>query len=73
MKGCSQLQGKVCARITGQPLVQACPGKSVVRCTDHPAMTMAVDFGSKATKQTNKWTYKRSCPGFVDKVCQMRL
>ena len=30
-KGCSQLQAKVCARITGYPLVQACPGKSVVR------------------------------------------
>ena len=30
-KGCCQLQGKVCARITGYPLVQACPGKSVVR------------------------------------------
>ena len=30
-KGCCQLQGKVCARITGKPLDQACPGKSVVR------------------------------------------
>ena len=30
-KGCGQLQAKVCARITGKPLVQACPGKSVVR------------------------------------------
>ena len=30
-KGCCQLQGKVCARITGKLLVQACPGKSVVR------------------------------------------
>ena len=30
-KGCCQLQAKVCARITGSPLVQACPGKSVVR------------------------------------------
>ena len=29
--GCCQLQVKVCARITGYPLVQACPGKSVVR------------------------------------------
>ena len=27
MKGCCQLQAKVGARITGQPLVQACPGK----------------------------------------------
>ena len=30
-KGCCQLQAKVCARITGQPLAQACPGKSVVK------------------------------------------
>ena len=30
-KGFCQLQAKVCARITGKPLVQACPGKSVVR------------------------------------------
>ena len=30
-KGCCQLQAKVCTRITGQPLFQACPGKSVVR------------------------------------------
>ena len=29
-KGCCQLQAKVRARITGYPLVQACPGKSVV-------------------------------------------
>ena len=27
MKGCCQLQAKVCAQITGYPLVQACPGK----------------------------------------------
>ena len=26
-KGCCQLQAKVCARITGYPLVQAYPGK----------------------------------------------
>ena len=30
-KGCCHLQAKVCARITGSPLVQACPGKSVAR------------------------------------------
>ena len=30
-KGCCQLQAKVCARSTGYLLVQACPGKSVVR------------------------------------------
>ena len=29
-KGC-QLQAKVCAQRTGQLLVKACPGKSVVR------------------------------------------
>ena len=28
--------------------------KSVVRSTDRPAMTIAVDLGRKATKQTNK-------------------
>ena len=30
-KGCYKLQAKVCARSTGLLLVQACPGKSVVR------------------------------------------
>ena len=30
-KGCCQLLANVCARITGLQLVQACPGKSVVR------------------------------------------
>ena len=30
-KGCCQLQAKVCARSTGKLLVQACPGKSVIR------------------------------------------
>ena len=30
-KSCCQLQTKVCARSTGLLLVQACPGKSVVR------------------------------------------
>ena len=30
-KGCCQLQAEVSARSTGEPLVQACPGKSVVR------------------------------------------
>ena len=29
-KGCCQLQAKVCTQSTGQLLVQACPGKSVV-------------------------------------------
>ena len=30
-KGCCQLQAKVCLPSTGKLLVQACPGKSVVR------------------------------------------
>ena len=30
-KGCCQLQAKVCVQITGLPLAQACPGKSVVK------------------------------------------
>ena len=30
-KGCCQLQAKVCAQSPGKLLVQACPGKSVVR------------------------------------------
>ena len=49
-QGCCQLR----ARSTGYPLVQACSGKSVVRWTDRSAMTIAVDLGRKATKQTNK-------------------
>ena len=53
-KGCCQLQAKVCARSTGKLLVQVCPGKSMVRSTDRPAMTIAVDLGRKSTKQTNK-------------------
>ena len=52
-KGCCQLQAKVCARSTGKLLVQACPGKMWL-LTDRPAMTIAVDLGRKATKQTNK-------------------
>ena len=48
-KGCCQLQAKVYA----QSLDQACPGKSVMRCSDRPAMTFAADLGRKATKQTN--------------------
>ena len=35
-------------------LVQACPGKSVVRWTDHPAWTISVDLGCNATSQTDK-------------------
>ena len=59
-KGCCQLQAKVCARITGYLLVQACPGKSVVRRTDCSAMTIAVYLGRKATKKTNKQKQNKS-------------
>ena len=41
-EGCCQLQAQVCAQNTGLPLVQACPGKKVVRWTDRPDMTIAV-------------------------------
>ena len=51
-KGCCQLQEKVCARINGYPLSQACPGRSVVSWTDHPDMTIAVDWDVK--NQTNQ-------------------
>ena len=30
-KGCCQFQAKICAQITGLPLVQVCSGKSVIR------------------------------------------
>ena len=32
----------------------------MVRCTDSPAMTIAVDLGRKATKQTDKQTSQSS-------------
>ena len=54
---CCQLQGKVCARSTGQLLVQAGSGKSAVRRADRPAMTIAVDLGGKATKQTKQGSH----------------
>ena len=37
-------------------LFKPAQGKSVIRSTDRPAMTIAVDLGRKATKQTNKQT-----------------
>ena len=55
MKGCCQLQAKVCARLLVNCLFKLAQEKSVVRC---PAMTIAVDMGRKATK-TNKQTNKR--------------
>ena len=53
MKGCCQLQAKVCARLLVNCLFKLTQEKSVVRLTDRPAMTIAVDLGRKATK-TNK-------------------
>ena len=55
MKGCCQLQAKVCARLLVNCLFKLVQEKSVVRWTDRPAMTIAVDMGRKATK-TNKQT-----------------
>ena len=46
-EGCCQLQAKVYAQSTGLPLGQACPGKGVVRWTDRPDMTIAVDWEVK--------------------------
>ena len=54
MKGCCQLQAKVCARLLVNCLFKLAQEKSVGRWTDRPAMTIAVDLGRKATKQTNK-------------------
>ena len=53
MKGCCQLQAKVYARLLVNCLFKLAQEKSVVRWTDRPAMTIAVDLGRKATKQTN--------------------
>ena len=53
MKGCCQLQAKVCARLLVNCLFKLAQEKSVVRWTDRLAMTIAVDLGRKATK-TNK-------------------
>ena len=58
-KCCCQLRAKVCARRTGKPLVQVCPGKSMVRWTDLPVMTIAVDWDVKQqNKQTKQIIYK---------------
>ena len=53
MKGCCQLQAKVCAGLLVNCLFKLAQEKSVVRLTDRPALTIAVDLGCKATK-TNK-------------------
>ena len=65
MKGCCQLQAKVCARLLVNCLFKLAQEKSVVRWTDRPAMTIAVDLGRKATKQTNKKQYKELILNFV--------
>ena len=54
MKGCYQLQAKVCTRLLVNCLFKLAQEISVVRWTDRPAMTIAVDLGRKATIQTNK-------------------
>ena len=58
MKGCCQLQAKVCARLLVNCLFKLAQEKSVVRWTDRPAMTIAVDMGRKATK--NKQNQRQS-------------
>ena len=54
MKGCCQLQAKVCARLLVNCLFKLAQEISVVRLTDRPAMTIAVDLGRKATTQTKQ-------------------
>ena len=56
MKGCCQLQAKVCARLLVNCLFKLAQEKNVVRWTDRPAMTIAVDLGRKATnKSTSRY------------------
>ena len=43
-KGCCQLQAKVCAQYYWLTACSSLGRKSVVRCTDRPAMTIAVDI-----------------------------
>ena len=59
MKGCCQLQAKVCARLLINCLFKLAKEKSVVRWTDRPAMTIAVDLGRKATKFQSSATTHR--------------
>ena len=56
-KGCCQLQAKVCAQSTGKPLFKHAQDKSVVRWTDCPTMTTAVDLGRKQKKQIHTIKY----------------
>ena len=54
-KGSCQLQAEVCTQNTGKLLSLACQGKKcVVRLTDHPDMTISVDWDIK--NQTKKET-----------------
>ena len=48
-KGCCQLQAKVCAQVLVNCLVMLAQEKSVVRLTDCPDMTIAVDWDIKET------------------------
>ena len=48
-KGCCQLQAKVLL-----VNIQACPGKSVVRLTNCPAMSIAVDWDIKQQYKPNQ-------------------
>ena len=59
MKGCCQLQANVCARLLVNCLFKLAQEKSVVRWTDRPAMTIAVDMGRKATKTNKQWETER--------------
>ena len=61
MKGCCQLQAKVCARLLVNCLLKLAQEKSVVRWTDRLAMTIAVDLGRKATKPTNQLVCRLRC------------
>ena len=45
----------------------------MVRSTDRPAMTIAVDLGRKATKQTNKQTIFKRVPTEIQKQNSMTI
>ena len=54
MKGCCQLQAKYVQELLVNRLFKLAEEKSVVRLTDPPTMTIAVDLGRKATKETSE-------------------
>ena len=62
------LQAKICARSTCLPLVQACPGKSVVRLTDCPAITKAVDFYGDSVYKLKKIVGSNNFPAQFIKI-----